>query len=255
MKIKLLNFQNLKDYSLNIQKNQSYKSKLNKRLNWYYQQIIKISFIINNKICNKNNLVLWDADTLILKKINFFKKNKSISYANLFEYHKPYFFTCEKLLNTKIPKKYLSSINQFIAINPQENKFIKNKFRNNKNKMINSEIISKKVFESIYSGNENFNHSMFSEYETFGLCKFLKDKDFKQTTIFFLRYKISGRLSNFQKKICRILDCKHITYEEHGGNKLRKSILYKDQKVTSFMIVIFKQYIKFFGRKLRYLLT
>ena len=144
---KIIKFSKFKRLFVKYSKNQSYKSKLNKRLNWYYQQIIKISFIINNKICNKNNLVLWDADTLILKKINFFKKNKSISYANLFEYHKPYFFTCEKLLNTKIPKKYLSSINQFIAINPQENKFIKNKFRNNKNKMINSEIISKKVFE------------------------------------------------------------------------------------------------------------
>ena len=252
---KIIKFSKFKRLFFKYSKNQIYRNKLFKRLNWYYQQIIKISFIINNKICKKNNLVLWDADTLILKKIDFFKKHKSINYANVFEYHRPYFLTCEKLLNTKIPRKYLSSINQFIAISPQENKFIKSKFRNNKTKSINSEIIFNKVIQSIYSGNKDFNHSMFSEYETFGLCNYLKYRDFQQTTIFFLRYKISGRLSNFQKKICKIFNCKHVTYEEHGSNKLRKSILYKDQKMIPFMMIILRQYIKFFGRKLRYLFT
>ena len=115
--------------------------------------------------------------------------------------------------------------------------------------------LKQQIEESIYSGNKDFNHSMFSEYETFGLCNHLKYRDFQQTTIFFLRYKISGRLSNFQKKICKIFNCKHVTYEEHGSNKLRKSILYKDQKIIPFMMIILRQYIKFFGRKLRYLFT
>ena len=86
-----------------------------------------------------------------MTSFNIFNKHKSINYANVFEYHRPYFLTCEKLLNTKIPRKYLSSINQFIAISPQENKFIKSKFRNNKTKSINSEIIFNKVIQSIYS--------------------------------------------------------------------------------------------------------
>ena len=43
---KIIKFSKFKRLFVKYSKNQSYKSKLNKRLNWYYQQIIKISFIL-----------------------------------------------------------------------------------------------------------------------------------------------------------------------------------------------------------------
>ena len=251
---KVFKFSKFKELYKKISKNVDYKKKILKRLNWYYQQILKIVFILNNNTCKNNNLVLWDADTQILKKINFFENNKSLNYGNVFEYHKPYFLTSIKLLKIKIPNKYLSSVNQFISINPAENKYIKKLLIKGNRKSINAKTISKIIFKSIFTGNINFNHSMFSEYETFGLCKTLKNFNSKQRVIFFLRHKLTGKLTNLQKKICKISNCKHVTYEDHGNNNLKKKILNEDQKFLPFFKIFFKQYIKFIGRKIRYFL-
>ena len=252
---KIFKFSKFKTLFIKFSKKITYKKKFLKRLNWYYQQILKIVFILNNKICQTNNLILWDADTLILKKIDFFNDNYSINYSNVFEYHRSYFLTSQKLLNIKIPRNYLSSINQFIAINSKENKFIKSKLIGISNQKVNANNISQKIFKSIFLGNINFNHSMFSEYETIGLCKYLKNPNFKQKIIFFLRYKISGKLSNFQKKICILFNCFHVSYEEHNNNKYKKKILSKKQNFFSFIKIFFKQYIKYNGRKIKYLFT
>ena len=241
---------------LNIYKKKMvYHNLIKKRLNWYYQQILKIDFITNNKICKNNNVVLWDADTLILKKIQFFKKNRSINYANVFEYHRPYFFTLEKLFNTKIPIKYLSSVNQFISLSPLENKFLKKKFKSSKNNSINAKIISNRIFNSIIRGNKDYNHSMFSEYEAIGICKQLMNKNFNQKIIFFLRYRINGKLSELQKKICIFLNCKHVTYEDHSENRFKKKILDKKQNLLIFFFIIIKQYLKFILRKFKSLIN
>ena len=57
---------------------------LKNRLSWYYQQVLKLSFILQFVEHNKENIIIWDADTLILKKIEFFKDKKSILYGTLF---------------------------------------------------------------------------------------------------------------------------------------------------------------------------
>lgn len=250
---KIFKFSKFKTLFIKFSKKISYRKKFLKRLNWYYQQILKLVFILNNKICQTNNLILWDADTLILKKINFFNNNCSVNYSNVFEYHRSYFLTSQKLLNIKIPTNYLSSINQFIALNTEENKFIKSKLMGTSNRKISANSISQKIFKSIFLGNISFNHSMFSEYETIGLCKYLKDPNFNQKIIFFLRYKISGKLSNFQKKICIFFNCFHVSYEEHNNDKHIKKILLKKQNFFSFIKIFFKQYIKYIGRKIKYL--
>ena len=250
---KIFKFSKFKTLFIKFSKKISYRKKFLKRLNWYYQQILKLVFILNNKICQTNNLILWDADTLILKKINFFNDNCSVNYSNVFEYHRSYFLTSQKLLNIKIPTNYLSSINQFIALNTEENKFIKSKLMGTSNRKISANSISQKIFKSIFLGNISFNHSMFSEYETIGLCKYLKDPNFNQKIIFFLRYKISGKLSNFQKKICIFFNCFHVSYEEHNNDKHIKKILLKKQNFFSFIKIFFKQYIKYIVRKIKYL--
>ena len=74
---------------------------MNNRLQWYYQQILKISFVLKF-ITNKNEkIIIWDADTILLKKINFFKQNISIKYGTINEFHKEYFLTNECLIGKK----------------------------------------------------------------------------------------------------------------------------------------------------------
>jgi len=72
----ILSLKNFKNIFSNLSKNLSYKEDFERRLSWYYQQALKISFVIDfiNKFQEK--IVIWDADTIILKKIKFFNENK-----------------------------------------------------------------------------------------------------------------------------------------------------------------------------------
>ena len=63
---------------------------------------------INEK---KENLVIWDADTILLKKIDFFSGDKSINYGNFNEFHNQYYATNKKILND-FPKYFISFLNQ-----------------------------------------------------------------------------------------------------------------------------------------------
>ena len=86
---------------------------LKNRLSWYYQQVLKLSFILHFVEHNKENIIIWDADTLILKKIEFFKDKKSILYGTLFEFHKHYFKTNNSIIG-ELPKYFISSLVQFV---------------------------------------------------------------------------------------------------------------------------------------------
>ena len=62
----------------------NYFKKIKWREGWYYQQILKISFVfLFFKKKNTKHLIQWEADTIILKKIVFFNKNKPIYYGNI----------------------------------------------------------------------------------------------------------------------------------------------------------------------------
>ena len=63
------------------------------RLNWYYQQVLKISFIIDFVKNNNERMIIWDSDTIILKKIDFFGRDFSIKYATINEFFKAYYLT------------------------------------------------------------------------------------------------------------------------------------------------------------------
>ena len=59
-------------YFNNIQAFDAIKKDFENRLSWYYQQALKISFVIDFVNRFKKKVVIWDADTIILKKIKFF---------------------------------------------------------------------------------------------------------------------------------------------------------------------------------------
>lgn len=131
----IITFSNFKKISNNFLKNKNYYKKIQPRLKWYYQQILKISFVIDFINKNKKNIIIWDADTIILKKIIFFKNNTSISYGTTSEYHKAYYETNQKILK-KLPKYYISCLAQFISISIDENNFLQKKLNNFKKEKV-----------------------------------------------------------------------------------------------------------------------
>ena len=69
------------------------------RFGWYFQQFIKISELRGD---NKNTTnLIWDADTIPLKKLHFIENGK-VNYYQGSEYHKPYFDLISRILS--IPK-------------------------------------------------------------------------------------------------------------------------------------------------------
>ena len=100
----------------------------NYRLNWYYQQVLKISFTISSNKEGKK-IVMWDADTIPLKKIEFFKNGKSILYGSLSEFNEPYFKTIKSIFK-ELPKNFRAFTVQFFSCTYDEINFLINKFEN-----------------------------------------------------------------------------------------------------------------------------
>ena len=109
----IITFKKFKKIANKHLKKRSYFKEIQYRLKWYYQQVLKITFVINFVNKTKKPIIIWDADTIILKKILFFKKNNSINYGTTSEFHKAYYKTNKNLLNNQ-PRYFISSLVQFI---------------------------------------------------------------------------------------------------------------------------------------------
>ena len=68
-----------------------------KRYQWYLQQFYKIEALL---IADSQNMVIWDADCVPVKKLSLFSKNGDPIYMQASqEHHYDYFETIEKMLN------------------------------------------------------------------------------------------------------------------------------------------------------------
>lgn len=81
---------------------------------WYWQQFLKIQYIVNQ---DTGVYVIWDSDTIPLKKINF--PSTSIGfYQPSVEFHKPYWLFNEFILGREFGiYPGFSFISQFMGIN------------------------------------------------------------------------------------------------------------------------------------------
>ena len=242
----IIKFDRFKEIANPILKKTNYYEKIQDRLGWYYQQVLKLTFVINNVNKTKHPIVIWDADTIILKKILFFEKNNSISYGNTSEFHRAYYKTNQALLNS-LPKYFISSLAQFITITPSEAKFLIKKLSRFKNKNKNTaEWLSDIIFKSIVSVHKNYNGSMFSEYELIGQSRLLMNYK-HQKLISGIREHLNGKLSKFQKNILIFLGYSYIAYEHTHPNKNSLNMLDRNQTSLSFFkLVIKKTFNKFF---------
>tara|TARA_B100000780_G_scaffold249649_1_gene195441 strand:- start:1323 stop:2297 length:975 start_codon:yes stop_codon:yes gene_type:complete len=230
-----------------------YQYLFRKRLNWYYQQILKLSHVLNFVKQKKENIIIWDADTIILNKINFFKDEFSIKYGTLFEFHKPYHITNKSIIGD-CPKYFISSLVQFIGLSVSEYDFLINNivdFDIFETEEIISFQLSKIILRNIFSIHKLHNGSLFSEYELIGISNYMFRKT-KQKAIFTLRRDLDGKLSNSQILIARIFNVKHVTYEHTYPNLNSKGMLGRKQQWHKFIKILFKEFVKFNLRNLRH---
>ncbi|CAM8437667.1 DUF6492 family protein [Candidatus Methylopumilus universalis] len=152
--------------------------KFRHRTGWYLQQFVKLKAIESYLHCKL--ILIWDADTIPLKKIKF-NRHKKIIFIEADEFHLPYFKTIEKLL-TLSRKQNFSFISQSFPIKTKWAraffKYVENKHKKN----WESAIIDSIIFS---------NESSFSEYETLGTFIYHKyKKEFTSIRLPWLRYGI-----------------------------------------------------------------
>ena len=248
----ILSFKDFKNIFLNLSKAIKYQKEFENRLGWYYQQMLKITFVIDFIDNKKESIVIWDADTIILRKINFFINFNSNSFASLSEFHKAYYITTKNILGI-LPSYFVSSLIQFIAVDIENNFNLKNKLNNymEKNLFQTSEWVSNIIFKSIFESHVEYNGSMFSEYELIGISNLLSKKR-KQKALFTLRFGLNGILTDGQLLICKLLNVYHVTYEHSHPNKNSQGMLNRNQSWFIFIKIILKDLIKFNLRNIKH---
>ena len=234
----IISFENFKLISEKYLKQKSYYNEIQLRLSWYYQQILKISYLIDFITENKKDMIIWDADTILLKKIHFFNKEYSIRYGTTSEFFRAYYVT-NKIILGKLPKYFISSLTQFIALSVVENNFFIKNLRNFKEKtQTTGEWLTNIVFKAVCDAHEKYNGSMFSEYELIGQSKLLlKYKNQKLTSG--IREGLCGTLSELQLKIVKLLGYNYVTYEQNHANN--QYILIQKQEWFSFIKLLIRK--------------
>ena len=247
----LLKFDDFSKLYEELSINLIYKEEFNKRLKWYYALILKFCFIHKYFETIDDNLVIWEGDTIVLKKINFFKNNRSIPYCYVTFFHKIFFEVCNEMLR-KLPKYYGSFITQFGSITKDEaNHMFKSlSLENQDNKNFNK-LFSKKVLSAVFNTQKTYDNAMFADYELIGINN-LNLNFQKQIPIFFLRPALDGKLTEGQKLLAKIFGANHITYEHRHPNKHSRNMLSRSQTWIRYMKILPYFYLQFKFNQLKF---
>ncbi len=81
---------------------------------WYFQQFLKFAF--DNISNTDEHYLIWDADTVLLRPIDFFDSEGRAVYTKAQEHHKPYFETFKQLFGVEANREF-SFISQHQIIN------------------------------------------------------------------------------------------------------------------------------------------
>lgn len=241
----ILSFSKFQKIFYRLSKKYKFKTLFKKRLSWYYQQILKLAFVFYFLKKNNKRIILWDADTVITKKINFFSGDFSSKFGTFTEFHKSY-FEINKVLLGQIPKYFISSVVQFGSITSFESKILmkKLKIKGNKiNEIANN--LSTLIMREIFLMDASYNGSLFSEYELIGNFKILIKPE-KQNMIASLRKGLKGILSSKQLNFLNLLNITNVTYEHTHKNSNSMGMLKRRVSWYDFIIVVFKTKLKFY---------
>lgn len=133
-----------------------------KRTGWYLQQFLKMSYA---RVNSKEYYLVWDADTIPVRKIEICNPDGKPYFDVKDEFHKPYFTTLNRLFDCQYRKIYPSS---FIS----EHMFIYTDFMKQmlddieSNQKIEGESFWEKIINAICC--IDLLKSGFSEFETYG---------------------------------------------------------------------------------------
>ncbi len=236
----IISFRKFTDIANKYFKKNSYYNEIQNRLGWYYQQVLKITFMIDFVIKKREPILMWDADAILLKKFVFFESDKTIKYGTTFEFHRAYFKTNEKILK-KLPEYFLAMTNQFIGLTPVEGKFLVRNFNKIKKKTTDTSLwISNIISWAISDTHKNFNGSMLSEQELIGHSNLLYSYE-KQKLIHGIRAGLSGKLNHLQKKVLTLLGYNYVCYEYSHQTINGKNMLERNQSWLSFIKLVFKK--------------
>jgi len=241
----ILSFSKFQKIFYKLSKKYKFKTLFKKRLSWYYQQILKLAFVFYFLKKDNKRIILWDADTVITKKINFFSGDFSSKFGTFSEFHKSY-FEINKVLLGQIPKYFISSVVQFGSITSFESKILmkKLKIKGNKiNEIANN--LSTLIMREIFLMDASYNGSLFSEYELIGNFKILIKPE-KQNMIASLRKGLKGILSSKQLYFLNLLNITNVTYEHTHKNTNSMGMLKRRVSWYDFIIVVFKTKLKFY---------
>ena len=240
----IIEFSNFKNIFNLYMKKSSYFNQIQTRVPWYYQQCLKMSFIFYYfKIIDQNgNLIEWDADTIIIKKIKFFNKEHSIKYGNVNEDWEAYYHTALTLFQI-LPNYFASSTNQFATISKKEYLFLNNKLQNfiKINDYKTSDWIAHLISKSVFDTHSVYNGSLFSEQDIIGISNILCNPG-RQKLIKIFRNPLDGELTNNQIKILKIFNFFHITYE-YSHYRLLKVDFFKNKQSWRSFLLIFIRYL------------
>lgn len=185
------------------------------RLSWYYQQVLKLGFIIEN---SKNHpLTLIDADTILLRRIDVStKKARSMLFTTPFERHRPYWQTLTTIFGPKIPfKDWESTTTQLMCLREHETMELERYivgYQPRTQTESTYEWISRTVSKGVLEAHGYIGGSLISEQDFIGFFLRFRYK-LQYKPIKFLRYGVQNRFSQFQIILLRLIGFYHITYE------------------------------------------
>lgn len=217
------------------------------RLGWYYQQALKITYLIEQ--ASKNDLiVMWDADTVPLKKIIFFNEQIPQLYGSKIEFHRPYFETLARIFEP-LPTVFYAFTIQFFNCTSHDVSYLTTKLDSYYKKKPTETIgtwVAKIIVRSTIEAQSTLANSGFSEQELVGIAVMLNNNSLQRPLIY-LRGGFNGFMTKRQTMFVRRMGFKHITYEritQHTG---------KTQTWLALLSFVFKQLIYqrlFFKKKI-----
>ena len=157
---------------------------------WYFQQLLKFAFS-QTKYASDYYLT-WDADTLPLNKLSFFKDGKPL-FTKKIEFHEPYFNTLSRLLSIERQVDF-----SFIAENMIfKSSVVKEMLADIEKSTVSGNFWFEKIINACDFNDERGN--LFSEFETYGnyCIKYHPALyDFRQLNTFRAAGLIRGRYIN-----------------------------------------------------------
>jgi hypothetical protein len=126
---------------------------------WYFQQFLKFAFVIVANDSDEHFLI-WDADTVLLRPVEFFDGDGRPYYTKATEHHLPYFETFEALFGEPAFREF-SFISQHQIIN-------KTILRDMLSEIELRHPESKNWAWAIMENLRGKGSNLFSEYETYG---------------------------------------------------------------------------------------